>query len=128
MFIELLVTTWNLNEINYWKIKDEPFMTNNSSMNAIFCWLIWIIYLIVMKILILFGIFFGIIFIHCIYKGEYHNLKKVTCFLCIRLYCLYSAIILGKPAEAYEIGKNFEEYQKETALIEQEERKQGLFK
>jgi hypothetical protein len=35
---------------------------------------------------------------------------------------------LGKPAEAYEIGKNFEEYQKETALIEQEERKQGLFK
>jgi hypothetical protein len=50
------------------------------------------------------GIFFTTVCIYCIYKREFHALKKISFYVSIRLYWIYSAIILGKPAEAYEIG------------------------
>ena len=37
----LLVKTYWMNHDNWWKNRDEGFVTNCSFVNALFCWSIW---------------------------------------------------------------------------------------
>jgi hypothetical protein len=44
---KLLFMTWNLNVDNWWRTKDEPFYGNCSAFNAILCWILWFVILMI---------------------------------------------------------------------------------
>jgi len=52
-YLRFLAHTWTLNSDNWWVSKDEPFYGNCSLWNAIVCWVLWGIFLLIEYFIIL---------------------------------------------------------------------------
>lgn len=53
----------NLNHINWWHSKKEPFLTNCSFINALFCWVFWPVFMIYVFIFVLYASIFVVMLV-----------------------------------------------------------------
>ena len=81
-----------LNHINWWHDKKEPFLTNCSFVNALFCWLFWPIFIIYVLTFCLYGSMFVV---NIILAPFYHKPRQTVLLTFELLWDFFVEYITG---------------------------------
>jgi hypothetical protein len=106
---DLIIITCTINKDNYWKDKSDPFITNDSTFNAVVCWIIWIIIITALGLIIFYTPFllFGIII--TLFRCDFKSLKLSLNIIRNVFIVSFTCYLLGNPAEAFFISNNIRE-------------------
>jgi hypothetical protein len=101
--------TWTINKDNYWKDKNDPYITKNNIFNAVMCWIIWLIIIIAFGLVIFYTpfLFFG--FIITLFRLDIKSLRLSLTIIKNIFFVSFTCYLLGNPAEAFFISNNIRE-------------------
>jgi len=106
---DFIKMTWTINKDNYWKDKNDPYISNNNIFNAVMCWIIWLIIIIAFGLVIFYTpfLFFG--FIITLFRLDIKSLRLSLTIIKNIFFVSFTCYLLGNPAEAFFISNNIRE-------------------